>query len=489
MKKMKFYHLFAYNKLSLDIDILHKNYTENIDCLNLPVAEDLDAVKKYLMEKKRQIHDMRVDDIIGLMSEVGKLWGNKEYPLRRKLIDIIMKKDGSSKEMVELGIKYVSEMYSEENLKGITDADLCGSRYVLDRFINIYKENPSIMVHAQPMGIVGHWLSGNTLVAGQISLMRTMVTKNVNIIKVSSKEKYFLPIFLESFKDANYRNEKNILFNGSMLTDTVFAIFFDSKDKECNRELSMASNLRVARGGREAINTIINLEKQYGTEDVIYGPKYSFMVIGREYMESEELCRNIAEKAALDFSIWDQYACTSPHVAFVEKGGKVSPLEFARMLGEYMRKVAGILPNGSVSCDNSPNIINNRIEYDFLQKAVYPETTAWTILYSDNKKEMPNPIFSRVAHVFAIDNVFETIPLINRYKQSVGLALKGEKRDRYAEECTYCGVERCIPVGLMNTMPVGSPWDGFFNCNRMVRWVSTYGDDREQYKENTLLNF
>lgn len=484
---MKFYHLFSYNKLHYDPDSLRAHYTENVEKLGLPVTENLDAARDYLLAAQKVIHDMAVDDIIGLMSGVGALWSNKEYPRRKRMIEIMMKKGNYSREMVELALKYVSGMFSEENLKGISDADLGGSRYILDRFLNIYKDNPNMLVHAQPKGIVGHWLAGNTIVAGQISLMRSMVTKNTNIVKVSAREKYFLPIFLESFKDVTYRNEKGIVFNGGILSDTVFAIYFDSKDKECNRELSLISDLRVARGGREAISAILNMEKKYGTEDVIYGPKYSFMVIGKEYLENEELCRDIAQKAAADFSIWDQYACTSPHVAFVEKGGNVAPVKFAEILGEYMQKAQAILPNASVTVDNSPSIVNNRIEYEFLDRAIYPDSTAWTVCYSENRKEMPNPVFSRVAHVFAIDDIFETLPQIDKYKQSVGAALKGERRNRFAEECTLRGAERCVPVGLMHTMPAGSPWDGFFNCNRMVRWVSCYGNDEEQLKEDHLL--
>lgn len=486
---MKFYRLFAYNQLCFDIGTIHKNYVEDVDSLVLPFTESLEDINGYLNLQRKELQDLKVDDIIGIMSEVGKLWDNKDYPLRRMAIDMLLKKGAYSRQMIELGLKYISRMYSEDYLKGITDADLYGNRRVLDEFLNLYPGNPALLVRAQPKGIAGHWLSGNTLVIGQISLMRSLVTKNANIVKVSAKEKYFLPIFLESFKDANYRNEEGVTFNGSILSKFVFIIFFDSRDRECNTALSLATDLRIARGGKEAIDTILNLEKRYGTDDIIYGPKYSYMAIGREYLENEELCREIAEKAAIDFSIWDQYACTSPHVAFVERGGIIKPEVFARILAEYMGKVALIIPNDSVSLDNAPSIVSRRIEYDILGQAFYPESTSWTVLFSDQNQGFPRPLFSRVAHVFAVDDIFDTLPYVDKFTQSVTLAVKGKRRLLYSEECTLRGAERCIPVGCSHTMPAGSPWDGFFNCSQMTRWVSTYNDDSEQLKENKLIEF
>ena len=61
---------------------------------------------------------------------------------------------------------------------------------VLDDFIRLYDKTP-INIRAVPRGIAGHWISGNTLIIGQISLLRTILTKNANIIKVSSKNKIF----------------------------------------------------------------------------------------------------------------------------------------------------------------------------------------------------------------------------------------------------------------------------------------------------------
>jgi hypothetical protein len=100
---------------------------------------------------------------------------------------------------------------------------------------------------------------------------------------------------------------------------------------------------------------------------------------------------------------------------------------------------------------------------------------------------MPNPIYSRVVHVRAVSDIFDTLPLVDKFKQTVAIAVKKDRRNRYAELCTLRGAERCTPVGQAHSMPIGSPWDGFFNCSKMVRWVVNYNEDDEQTRENRIL--
>ena len=45
---------------------------------------------------------------------------------------------------------------------------------------------------------------------------------------------------------------------------------------------SNISNVRVAWGGMDAVESVMNTKKNYGTEDVIFGPKKSFAVIEKE---------------------------------------------------------------------------------------------------------------------------------------------------------------------------------------------------------------
>ena len=54
------------------------------------------------------------------------------------------------------------------------------------------------------------------------------------------------------------------------------------------------------------------------------------MAIGKESLSTPRQVKKMARKAATDVSVFDQYACASPHAIFIEEGAKaITPKEFA----------------------------------------------------------------------------------------------------------------------------------------------------------------
>ncbi len=482
---MKIYSLFNNNILNIDLnDIVNNDHANGLK--QIPEITSLADVAEAVNKSRKKVYEMPIDDIIGILDKVGKMWEDPCFILRKISKRIFLQSGQYSEEMIELSLKYMCGMYDKDYLENMLDSDLFGNRKALDGFIKLQSMTP-VAVKAVPRGIAGHWLSGNTLIIGQISLLRAILTKNASIIKVSSKNKLFLPLFLESFKYIKWMNNNDELIKGEDLTACISVIYFNSNDQECNEELSTYSNIRVARGGREAIGAIMNTKKGYGTEDLIYGPKYSMIAIGRECLNKNYI-ENLIKNASIDFSIWDQYACTSPHVVFAEKGGEISVKEFAQKISMQMGVLENILPNKTVTNENAPAIIAARIENEFDGITYNNESTAWSVLYNEDKLELPEPLFSRVVRIIAVDDIVQVYSLIDKYIQTMGIAMEGNKKHSFVNECIYRGVERCVPVGLMHTMLPGSPWDGFFSCDRLVRWVSCFDDTYGAVNHNLIID-
>ncbi|MEY8213818.1 MAG: acyl-CoA reductase, partial [Colwellia sp.] len=57
--------------------------------------------------------------------------------------------------------------------------------------------------------------------------------------------------------------------------------------------------------------------------------------------------------------------------------------------------------------------------------------------------------------------------------QTVGLAMRGDKRLKFANAITMQGAMRCPDIGHMTHFD--SPWDGLYAIDRMIRWVSLGG--------------
>ena len=118
-------------------------------------------------------------------------------------------------------------------------------------------------------------------------------------------------------------------------------IYVDRNSEE-NHNLSKISDVRIAWGGSEAVKSIANFSKKYTTEDLIFGPKLSLSVIGKESMVNEIKVNRIARNIAIDSSIFDQKACASSHNVFIEKGGLINTkifLNYSFSNGRNFKKI------------------------------------------------------------------------------------------------------------------------------------------------------
>jgi hypothetical protein len=321
---------------------------------------------------------------------------------------------------------------------------------------------------AQPRGVITHWLAGNVPVLGMISLVQGVLSKNANVIKVPRANGLVLPSMIGTMADHEMQGSKGRTVSGKRLLETILCVYCGRDDVDAQNSLSMNSDVRVAWGGREAVETISSLPKGHRTEDVIFGPKYSFAVIGRDSFEPSKL-DEIAYKLALDASVFEQQGCNSPHTVFVERGGTISPLDFVEALARGMEKALKRIPKGPVSADEAYAIANVRSEYRLSGEAFCSRGTEWTVVYS-GEEGLAAPCYSRIVFVRPVDDIGEVVGLIDHNKQTLGLSIDDERRESFAEQVTARGIERVTQIGKMSAFDY--PWDGMFPIERFVRWVS-----------------
>jgi hypothetical protein len=235
--------------------------------------------------------------------------------------------------------------------------------------------------------------------------------------------------------------------------------------------MSMAADVRIAWGGQAAVDAIMGLRKRFSTADVIHGPKYSYAVISREGLKGD--ITRLCQKLAVDASVFDQEACSSPHTVFVERGGEVKPRDFARKLADQMSMVnRTILPKREAEPGKVMDVLRTRTENELSGEVFSSEGTEWTVIYSE-EKGLAEPCFSRVVFVRPMDDISEVASYNNRNKQTLGIAMSRERKLPFADIATLHGVDRCPDIGEMSFFE--SPWDGEFVMDRMVRWVTCNG--------------
>ena len=417
--------------------------------------EQLFSIIEKLNSKKEWLRAQPVDALIGLIGEVSKIWLNAEGDLEK------MKKNG---------LAFLANWSKPEHLNRISTIGLRGNRQYVDNFLPLNGSRKQFL-KANQRGLVCHWLAGNVQVLGMFALIQSILTKNVNLLKISSKDEGVFASLLKAFEGVSYTTSGGYNIKGDKLLETIAIVYFSHSDKEVGELMSKSANVRIAWGGREAVETVAGYPSMFDTEDIIFGPKISFSTISKEVLVTEPKAKKLARKVAVDSSVFDQTGCASPHNVYIERGGEISPREFCELLAEGMKKSAIQIPKGVDTVEQISAVHSVRGLFDFKGEVWASDDSTWTVLYSEDKNLYP-PVYSRVIMVHPVDHINETLDHVDDNIQTIGLASSGSKALVFAEKAVEKGVMRCPEIGRM--LNFESPWDGIFLMERMVRW-STFG--------------
>lgn len=422
-----------------------------------------------LLFKNGNIKNEIISDVKGFISEIksGQLILNK-YKIN-DLLDYFQKLSHfwlTDNKILsrQPHVKALAQFISRDNLGEVLNIALRGNLKVLDSFENLPIGSSHILYHCQPRGLVIHWLAGNAPLLGFYSLFQAMITKNASIIKPSSRAYQDFVEILATMKKVNTDKVR-----GSDLLRSVAVVLVDRNDAVWQAGLSKNADIRVAWGGKEAIESITSLPKQVHAEDIVLGPKYSLGVIDKGSLVDY---KKIAVKLALDIATFDQYACSSPHTIFVEKGGRITPKEFAEELAKSLEYVGKkLIKKGAIDPRKNLDILTIRAKYSMIGNVWSSSDTEWTVVLSEEKGLGP-ACASRVIFIKPVRSLQEITAYIDKGKQTVGTALKKSNKEDLLKDITLNGVDRCVPYGRMTFFE--SPWDGMFMADRLVRWVSYY---------------
>ena len=416
-------------------------------------VENFEDLEQGLRAAQAELDTLSVDEIVGIFNCAANVWSDRTGPFG---------------EYHRQGLSFLINFIRSGRLQAMLDESLRGNRKVIDGFAP--RSIGGGRLRAVPRGIVVHWLAGNVPTLGIISLMMSLATKNANLVKVPSSGAPVLTELLRTIDSVQYRSRGGRVVEGGIVSRAVVAVSVP-RTSPLLAEISSMADVRVAWGGAEAVETVMALPRRYDAQDIVFGPKLSAAVVGREALDRERGAKRVARGVATDCSAFDQDACASAHTIFVERGGNVSPERFAEILSEQMEQAVTRIPPGNFSSGTTGGIKSARARH-FLDGTVYvPEKGAlsWTVLVSEGEG-LSAPVYGRTAVVRPIDEI-EVVPSwLNRDVQAVGLALPGPRRQEVANRMAEAGVDRITVVGQMTEFT--SPWDGIFPVEKMIRWIS-----------------
>lgn len=416
--------------------LFHKGVSSNKD------IETIQNIIDDLKIKSQWLHDIPIEDILDFIEEFGNSISS------------------NSNANFASTSKHISEFLSKSNLKQELNLALRGNFTILDQFVKL-ENGGEKLYHVQPRGLTVHWIAGNVDELGIFSIIQSLITKNVSLIKAPSNFENLLKI-INLLKATNTSK-----LSGNDIVETLSVIYLDKNDEENQTLISEEADVRIIWGGLDAVSKIISLPKKSFCEDIVFGPKYSYAIIDEESISDS----NLPVKLAFDISMFDQNACSSPHTIFVETSDKEILHSFGKELSLAMEKVNKIIPKQPISESKSMEIHEIRSENEFSGTVISSKDTSWTIIISDDS-ELAKPHFSRVIFIKPISDAMSLATTTTKKIQTVGVMMNKKKRLELIDKLTLRGGDRSPSIGEMSTYE--NPWDGMFILDRLVRWISTY---------------
>lgn len=414
--------------------------------LNPKKTGELKKIALSLNTSREIFERLSIDNLIEFLNKVGEF----------------LKKDFSGKPFFH-GSRNLVDFFDRDYLERTSDFVLFGNRHVLDRFI--YVRDKGFQITARSKGLAAHWLSGNVPNFGIYSIILAFMTKNASIVKVSTENYKDLIKILSFFKNINIKG-----LSGEDVLKTICLVQLGRDQIDLQKELSELADVRIIWGGKEALDIISKFPKKNPeVTDIFFGPRYSYALITKDIS-----ARNVSDYAlrlAVDVSIFDQYACSSPHTVFIEEGGPISSKSFSKILAEKLKIVDNkFIPKGVDSPKKVMEILDVRSKYLLSGKVISSEGPNWTVIYTRSKL-FEEPCFGRVIFVKPIKNIDDLVESTTYKFQTIGIACESKERlKQIGWKLTKNGGTRICSLGRMTFFDI--PWDGIFPIDRMVRWVT-----------------
>lgn len=342
---------------------------------------DFTEIVDVITENRAKLARMPIGAIIEILGELGK-----------QLI-----RDNTLNQYQ--GISYISLWLRKDNLKKICELNYSNIEY-LDHFTKV---GTKLEMYAQPRGIVCHWVAGNMPTLAFFSAVQAILSRNGSIIKVPEDYKFLILSILKILDtiEIDFNGDK---YNGKDIVNSISIVSFSGRDHEISTQFSLIADCKLVYGGSEAIKAIASLQQKESCDTIIYGPKYSFAVFDKEYIESE-IFDDALKNCIKDVSLFNQMACSSPQTFFFEKS-KYS----IEIIAEKMKMHFENLPEGLLKQEKTQwmaaNTINERAIYLLRDdtRILKSDGLDWTILINEETC-LEQPIFGKCIFVKEIPNI------------------------------------------------------------------------------------
>ena len=425
-------------------------------------APQMQALAQRVKHASAQhLKTMTVSEIIAVIDRAIARLLDPDDPYRRQADALLPIVSGYDAEMVRLGLTGFFKTFRAPQLHRFVAEDFANPK-VLDGFQPAAKGGA---VRAYGPQLLAHSWAGNVPALALWSLVCGLLVKAGNIGKLPSAEPLFAGWFARLLAEVH-----------PPLADCLAVVWWRGAGGDDASALYAQADTVVAYGGNDALHAI-QRRLPVTTRFLAHGHKLGFGVVSAMALDAQK-APALARRAAWDVMRYDQQGCYSPHVFYVQRGGPVSPRNFAGYLAGELSNLQRRFPRRALELEESTAVAKWRqsIEWtlspDGADALIGDPAAPWSVAYADDAASLAPTALQRSITVAGIDALDDVAPLVEarrEFLQTAGVAATPEELYRVAEQLGAAGVTRISAIGAMSMPEAGWHHDGRFNLLDLVR--------------------
>jgi hypothetical protein len=316
---------------------------------------------------------------------------------------------------------------------------------------------------AFPLGVVGHWPAGNVEIQPILSMTCALLGGNATLVRIPSGLVDLTRLLMEKLVESD---------PGERLTRRIFMAAFNHRRQDLQEAMAKVVDGAMIWGGEEAVLQIRSLPFPHWAKLAVFGPRMSVAAMDAGAWSNPDEQKSWCLRMARDVWQFDQQACSSPQVLFLEKRAGQSTAQFLACLQLAFQTENRAHPRRGIPTALTSEICQARASWllqDRAHRAVFPMGPDWTLLFGAGS-DIPQPTQGKTLTVLEVDDLVEAVSKFDGNVQTLGLGMaNAEKEMELAVLAGKKGVDRIVKLGRMHVFV--PPWDGVDLIRPMVRMV------------------
>lgn len=450
--------------------------------VSLQVPEPSPALATTLTTRLREaqrahLADRPVIDIVDALGRVQALWADPDFPLRRTAVDTLPRLTGYAPLQVRRTLRDYLATFRRDRLLRFLAQDFPDPG-VLDGF----RPSPAGgRRRARGPAVLTQVFAGNVPGLPAWELVCGLLVKSAILGKPASGEPLFASLFARSLAEVD-----------ADLASCLAILPWPGGDEEVELAAFAGSDAVVATGSRAALADL-RTRVPHGARLIEHGATVSIAVIAAEALRTDRY-QETARRLARDVAHYDQQACLSPHIAYVETApppavrlpadvphARVPLTVFAAAVATELAALQRRSPRAPLTLEEATAWASAREDAEL---AMWEDETRCLVAAGDDSPwavtvealdapftASPLGRFVRLVPVSDASAIGGSLGTVGRFVQSAGLACAPARAEEFAEVLAASGADRVSALGRMGAPAAGWHHDGRPGLADLVTWT------------------